>query len=251
MKLTSTAVHQYSFAGQIIPPDVRVEQFEAKADIDAAGDCPNCIITITFNASRFTGQLTSATAFGNPGTLLNVIEDRAQSFLDILAFKGAIKCNCYVDILHDDSCNINFRIDSSAPEAASVLHEIGFDTSYIWQLLKAPQYQSHLRFALFDARQALLLPQQSGFFCYRAIDTLVRWFAGAKKIKDKSQAWEQFRECYKLNKSEIDKIKSVADPLRHGDYEQAIVMGSVQRIALLKSTWKIIGIFICSEVEQL
>lgn len=73
-----------------------------------------------------------------------------------------------------------------------------------------------LRRCLNDLRTALREINDSPFYCYRAIET-IKGHIGDRfgETTDKGQ-WEVTRETLALNRSDLEVVKELADPLRHG-----------------------------------
>jgi hypothetical protein len=73
-----------------------------------------------------------------------------------------------------------------------------------------------LRRCLNDLRMALREISDSPFYCYRAIESIKGHVGGRfGKTRDKGQ-WEIMREALGLNRTDLEVVKNLADPLRHG-----------------------------------
>lgn len=73
-----------------------------------------------------------------------------------------------------------------------------------------------LRRCLNDLRTALRELSDSPFYCYRAIETIKNDIGNRfEKTKDENQ-WEVTREKLSVSRADIEFIKKLADPLRHG-----------------------------------
>ena len=83
----------------------------------------------------------------------------------------------------------------------------------------------------------------TGFYCYRAIESLRHHCAAVHKLSgtDKKQQWKKFTEISGYDQDAILPIKEVADPLRHGE---ASKMTSEQRANLFKLTWDIVDAYL-------
>jgi hypothetical protein len=79
----------------------------------------------------------------------------------------------------------------------------------------------------------------TGFYCYRAIESLrhhcaaVHGLSGAEKAKQ----WEKFREVSRCTEEILREIKAAADPLRHGEASGAT---AIDRAKLFTSTWDVV-----------
>ena len=82
----------------------------------------------------------------------------------------------------------------------------------------------------------------TGFYCYRAIESLRHHCAAIHGLSeaDKKQQWKKFNEISGCDQNAILPIKEAADPLRHGE---ASKMTSEQRANLFKLTWDVVDAY--------
>lgn len=92
---------------------------------------------------------------------------------------------------------------------------------------------------LSDLASAMKHADDTGFYCYRAIESLRHHCASLFELSDaeKSRQWEKFREVAKCDEAQIRTIKSAADPVRHGNFYGVT---SAARVDLFMSTWDIV-----------
>lgn len=92
---------------------------------------------------------------------------------------------------------------------------------------------------LSDLTSAMKHADDTGFYCYRAIESLRHHCAATFGLSDaeKSKQWEKFREVAKCDETKIRLIKSAADPVRHGN---VYGVTSADRNDLFMSTWDIV-----------
>ena len=90
-----------------------------------------------------------------------------------------------------------------------------FDFKQIW-VLCISEDGLPLRRCLKDLRSALMEVDDSPFYCYRAIET-IKGHIGDRfgETRDKKQ-WEVMRKVLGLNRADLQVLKDLADPLRHG-----------------------------------
>ena len=76
----------------------------------------------------------------------------------------------------------------------------------------------------------------TGFYCYRAIEALRHHCAAVHSIAQESNAtqWQKFREIAHCEEDTLREIKAAADPLRHGD---VVGSTSADRQRLFTITW--------------
>jgi hypothetical protein len=80
----------------------------------------------------------------------------------------------------------------------------------------------------------------TGFYCYRAIESLRHHCAALHGLSadDKAKQWEKFREVSGSDEQTLLTIKAAADPLRHGE---ASGVSSDNRAKLFIMTWEVVG----------
>ncbi|MDZ5434681.1 hypothetical protein T3H00_18675 [Pseudomonas fluorescens] len=85
----------------------------------------------------------------------------------------------------------------------------------------------------------------TGFYCYRAIESLFHHCAAAHGIEKspKSARWSKFREVASCDEKILYSIKDAADPLRHGE---AAPLTDSSRESLLMSTWDVVDGYLAS-----
>jgi len=90
-----------------------------------------------------------------------------------------------------------------------------------------------------DLLSAMKDVDDTGFYCYRAIESLRHHCAAIHGLTaaDKPHQWEKFREVSGAKKETLLAIKTAADPLRHGDMGASITL---DRAELLKTTWDVV-----------
>lgn len=93
--------------------------------------------------------------------------------------------------------------------------------------------------ALADFREAMRVPIQTGFFCYRAVEAIMQ----SIRIPGQSdpRAWEEMRTALRVERSAIDRIQRHASWARHG---RTGVVTDADRVMLFRSTSKIIRRYI-------
>jgi len=79
----------------------------------------------------------------------------------------------------------------------------------------------------------------TGFYCYRAIESLRHHCAAMHSLSGagKARQWEKFREVSGCTEETLREIKTAADPLRHGE---ASGVNDEGRVKLFTSTWDVV-----------
>lgn len=96
-----------------------------------------------------------------------------------------------------------------------------------------------------DLVSAMKHADDTGFYCYRAIEALRHHCAVVHSIAHESKAaqWQKFREIARCKEETLREIKAAADPVRHGD-----VVGSTaaDRQRLFTITWDTVDSYIAN-----
>ena len=96
-----------------------------------------------------------------------------------------------------------------------------------------------LRRCFSDLASSMKHPDDTAFYCYRAIESLLHHCAAVYGLSaaEKPKQWEKFREVSGCNEQTLRAIKAAADPLRHGG---ASGCSSDERAKLFTSTWSVV-----------
>lgn len=94
-----------------------------------------------------------------------------------------------------------------------------------------------------DLSSAMKHADDTGFYCYRAIESLRHHCAAVNSFTDESKPkqWERFREVAGCDERILREIKAAADPLRHG---QIVGSTSADRERLFTITWDIVDSYL-------
>jgi hypothetical protein len=94
-----------------------------------------------------------------------------------------------------------------------------------------------------DLVAAMKHADDTGFYCYRAIESLRHHCAHEHGLASatKDIQWQKLRDVSGVNKQIIMGIKDSADPVRHGDV--SFITGE-SRVALLTDTWNVVDSYL-------
>jgi len=92
-----------------------------------------------------------------------------------------------------------------------------------------------------DLVSAMKNPEDTGFYCYRAIESLCHHCSYIHNIpvddKHRSAQWEKFREISGSDETALRTLKEAADPIRHG---KPVHISSAGREKLFIITWSVV-----------
>lgn len=239
-------MYTYIFTGRVIPERALLDISEVPLKVLASEDVPEGDLFIEVIKSQISIRFMASGEVGNVFTLRNIIEDAARMLLDTAGYFAGYGYDMeIVQMLRSDSAEkYVFGID--VPALAGICEKAGLTVNDIFAALsKSDGY--YLRHALADVREAIKSPKDTGFFCYRAIESLKNCCVARDRVTGEDAAWELFRNSLSISKQEIMEIKSFADPVRHGNYLQAKPMTDTDRADVFTKTWDIINKYILKD----
>jgi hypothetical protein len=94
-----------------------------------------------------------------------------------------------------------------------------------------------------DLISAMKNAEDTGFYCYRAVEALRHHCAAIHNIseKDKLIQWEKFREVSKIDELSIRKLENSAQSIRHGGISSVT---NNDREDLFETTWNVVGAYV-------
>lgn len=100
-----------------------------------------------------------------------------------------------------------------------------------------------------DLASALKNADDTGFYCYRAIESLLQHCAAVHpgSTANKASQWRKFREVAGCGEERLRSIKAAADPQRHGS---VFALSSGEREKLLTSTWDVVDGYLRSASSE-
>ncbi|MBX9671109.1 MAG: hypothetical protein K2X93_26200 [Candidatus Obscuribacterales bacterium] len=149
--------------------------------------------------------------------LKNAVEDAIRTQLDILGFVLGIGYDAEITqaILLDGHKQVVIGVGIEALDRYSK-----HDFDGIIALFSVEE-SDFLRRSLADLREAIKSPKDTGEFCYRAIETIRKYFVKANllddsKREDSNKSWKFLREELNVARERIDEISKFAVDPRHG-----------------------------------
>lgn len=231
---------QYTFFGKVHPERCNVSIPEFRAQIEALDNGITGELRYSISLSQVTATFNCVTPVSNIFTLKNYAEDAIRVALDALGY--TLGCGYDLEIIQmiDSLGNhpVVFGVGISKLEKSA--SEAGLKFENILDVFKDSK-GGYLQRCLADLREAIRAPKDTGFFCYRAIESLRQYFIHETGARDEKVSWEELRSELGIHRTEIERVKTLADPVRHG-YTVAITADQRDEITML--TWKIVNQFI-------
>lgn len=235
----------YVFSGRVYPERASVtlcgeeEPIKVVVKSNAEGDNDlNGEISIEIICAQITAIFRTENNIRDIYTLKNMVSDAIRLHVDTLGYIMGYGLELEVtSVLLPNGSTIVFGVDIPILFDA---HESRLNKfSEIMKLFAAAEGE-FLRRCFADLRRAINNPVDTGFFCYRAIESLKLSFC-KKECCDEKAGWLKLRNSLKVDRANIDKIKKFADPVRHGD---GIRISDKERGELFTITWDIVDRYI-------
>ena len=230
--------YTYTFFGKIFPEraNVNISPIVMKVNNKEAGIIG--VLKTSIVGSQLSAQFLCKQKVDNIFTLKNYADDAIRLQVDVLGYTLSCGYDIEITSMIDSLGNpqtvfgVNFdNIEQFKKQRPKNFSEI--------MKLFSDEKGNHLRLCMGDLREAIRNPKDRGFFCYRAIESLMQYFV--KNGLDRDKTWQIFRENVGVNKDQIDFIKKFADPVRHGT---SIYISPENGKKILDHTWEIVDKYI-------
>jgi len=240
----------YIFVGKVLPERALLDTPEVSFSTFGAADVSDGELRVVVLKSQITARFTTSGRVDNVYTLRNIVEDAVRGLLDVVGY-------CYglgydVEIVQAVNASTSethvFGIDIGAVTGFAKGAGIGF--ADVWKLTAGAGAGQYLKAALADLREATKSPKETGFHCYRAVETVRNACASRQESAPKTDAaaWELFRTTYSVSRQEIMAIKAFADDVRHGATARPIT--DAERAELFRGTWDIATRYVQNEMRS-
>jgi hypothetical protein len=239
--------YTYILTGRVIPERALLDVSEVTLKVLASEDVPEGDLFIEVIKSQISVRFLASGEVRNVFTLRNIVEDAARMLFDMAGYFAGYGYDAEIVQAVRSNTSEKYVFGIDVPALAGFCEKAGLTVNDIFAALsKTDGY--YFRHVIADVREAIKSPKDTGFFCYRAIESLKNCCATRNGVSpDKDDAWELFRNTYAIPKQQIMDIKSFADPVRHGNYMQAKPMADKDRAEVFRNTWDIINKFILNE----
>ncbi|PKL57789.1 MAG: hypothetical protein CVV34_05690 [Methanomicrobiales archaeon HGW-Methanomicrobiales-5] len=229
----------YVFFGKVFPERADVNISELILNVLSPEAGLHGDLTVSVTSSQIKAIFTTEREIPDPLTIRNYVEESVRLLIDILGYING----CGYDL--EIATMINTRTNESIVFGVdSVLFNMREDRPLnfgeIISLFDSEK-ADYIRRCLSDLREAVRVPKDTGFFCYRALETLRKFFIKENELKSDKESWEFLRSELEVDRSTTDFVKQFADPVRHG--ETKYITG-YERDQILKNTWEIVDKFL-------
>ncbi|WP_396328913.1 hypothetical protein [Burkholderia anthina] len=176
--------------------------------------------------------------------LRNAVSSLVQHHLSMLAFLLGHAYEFSITRVLNRSRNVDwvFGIDTPLVLDEHPVDDVGAELLLLRNKTTGPN-GVYLNRCFGDLTAALKFPDDTPFYCYRALESLRHHAAAVHGLRASSSAdqWAKFREVANCEKAAIMTIKDAADGLRHGDPLQ---FENVDRAEVIRATWRIVRAYV-------
>jgi len=228
----------YTFFGKVLPEraNVTISQIAYRLIQPDSGIEGDLIVSISL--SQVTARFISGEEVVDLLTLRNYVYDSIRVELDILGYMNGSGYELEIIQVADSLGNppVIFGID--IPVLANQNRSIDFEK--VINLFQDNR-GNYLRLCLADLREAIREPRDTGFFIYRAIETLMQSFRTDDSKKTKERAWQSLRSELSVSEEDVRNLGKVATSFRHGDTRY---IGDAEKCELFTIAWNIVDKYI-------
>ena len=223
----------YTFNGKILPERANVSISPLNINMEAIDTDISGTATIYIFVSQVSIILNTNSDSDLP-TLKNYMEYLVRTYIDAYGYLSGRGYDVEITSVVNPEGNYTvFGVGIPELEESQNDRPLSFQ-----QLVTAMSKSYHLHRALGDLREAIRSPLDTGFFCYRAIESIRQNFK--KEDNDDAKSWENLRKSLLIDRNWIDQVKKFADPVRHGD---TTYISGEDRILVMQHAWKVIDRF--------
>lgn len=232
---------RYMFSGRILPERVAAEVVPPqKLSIDVPDANLSFEATISVHASQVSVIVDAGSDLIDIPTMRNYVEWSVRILFDGY---GYINCLGYdveiTSVVGPKGEHTVFGVDMKAiGESES---EPPVDMAELWMLLTSGPESVALQRSLADLREAIRKPHDTGFFCYRAVESLRQAFVEPKDGDNTKRSWERISSALQIDRSWITLLEQFGKPQRHGETPY---MSGDDRIQALKRARTVVGRYV-------
>jgi hypothetical protein len=170
-------------------------------------------ISISIIKSQLTVGVVSETKITDLETLKNVALDMVNGIVDIMAVHNYVAYMPEIKSISSPEINM-YKVYSVSMHGLTPenVEEKGVE---IGAALKAFTEDHYLPLAFNNVKQSILIPNDTGFYCYRSIECLLNSLS-EKFSLDKKAAIDKLNADLNLSKKCLETLRTYGGPARHG-----------------------------------
>jgi hypothetical protein len=227
---------QYIFSGRSRPEGIRI-LFDVKnppLKLKVEGiEGQTCELALLLSGGFYLAvSVTTPTAIVDIATFRNQMLTVCKSMYDAATFLNGTAVGVELTSLTEVETGRFWTFQDAVPELKQSAHERPIPTE---ELINLALTNTYLRSALSDLNEAITSPNDTGFYCYRAIETLMQEF----KLpgEDSKATWPRFREALRVTQHWIKPLTDKSISNRHGELK---TLSGNERVFLMSRSWMLV-----------
>ncbi|MFD1153581.1 hypothetical protein [Undibacterium aquatile] len=208
----------YLFHGIVLPERAQLSLgFSVKFDHIATKVKAEAQVSIVFN--QVAVWVTSDHEW-NIFDLRNVVKNLVQGHLAMIGYLKGYAYDIEITRVLSRERGIDYVFGIDIPCIANRNQDIELNEALLQLRQKTTgEHGVFLHRCFDDLVSAMKHADDTGFYCYRAIESLRHHYAARTGLREvaKNQQWQAFRDFSGVDEKSIRVIKAAADPLRHGE----------------------------------
>jgi hypothetical protein len=231
---------RYTFFGKVFPERTCVSISGLRAWITSEDNEISGELLLYISLSQVIAIFSCDKKVQNYFSLKNYVEDSIRVPLDAFGYTNACGYDIEITAMIDSDGNPPTIFGVGIPAIEKAAQDAGITFQKIMEIFNNVKGK-HLKLCLADLREAIRWPENTGFFCYRAIESLRQYFVHENGVEDDRSSWEMLRAELDVDRSHIELIKKYADDPRHG---KGVFISDTDRAKMFKLTWDMVNRFI-------
>lgn len=228
----------YIFEGVIYPRRARVD-IPGKLTTQIKRGEHQGDATVHINAGEVFVEFDLETDPENLISLKNLIENILQSIVDPICYlTGNLLTPKISSVILPDGESQTFGVGVPEVDSWDGDRDLIDEVSRIMALYDGNE-GNYLRSSLADFKMAMDAPHETGFYCFRAIESIRQKFYN--EDRSKKESWQVMRETLGIEEEDIRFVQQFADSRRHGEI---VDVPGQSRKEILYLTWDMIWKFI-------
>ena len=180
-------------------------------------------------------------------TLRNIVQAAVEPMTNIASFLKGYAFGVEVVQIFDEELNKSQAFSNEIPSLVerNKKRELT-EVKAIYPLCCGPD-GLYLRRCLNDLNLAIRHPDDTGFYCYRALESLKQFFGFLRAEKDDRKQWQAMASVLGGKEEDIKPIKDLAFPARHGVPDP---ITDQQRKDIFLKTWDLVERFVDYRLKE-
>lgn len=175
-------------------------------------------------------------------TIRNQVRHFVETSLGVVGFLTGYSYELEISKIHDDEMTVNYVYGIGIPvlERRQKDIELSVALSSVWPLC----FGSHgvfLRRCFIDLSLAMRHLDDTGFYCFRALESLRQYFGAKHALQDDRKQWEQMATALGVSKGDDAIVRKYGNAARHG---VPLYLSDNERQEVFACTWRLIDRFL-------